>query len=284
MSATAHAQSEVSFPDEPPPSSVSPRAPQTSDAPVASQVPEPAPVAPPAAGAQSPDSRVVPLPPGPARDDSAVVGGASENAPLPASSPPRDAILDGSSEQPAADDATLVADAGPLLPDTEAPTTTLAPRFFPSRLPYEQGDPIPPGYHVEERHRSGLVIGGGAVLGAAYLAGLALAERSMPGKDWLWVPVVGPFGGIMKEDARCQVPATATPGAVESADECSKQVVKAARRVTMLLVDGLVQVAGGSLLVIGVTSKHRELVREHTFLLTPRVARGSYGVELWAQF
>jgi hypothetical protein len=160
---------------------------------------------------------------------------------------------------------------------------------MPSRLPYREGDPIPTGYRVEDSSGSGLAVGGGAVLGVAYAASVVAAMGDTRGAGWLWVPVVGPFGSILAQDVRCEVPSETTlenapTEATSSVDACSQKIVDTARRVTLLLIDGLVQVAGGSLLVVGLTTRQRELVRDQPVMLTPRVSRGGYGVEVWGQF
>lgn len=60
---------------------------------------------------------------------------------------------------------------------------------LPQRFPYREGE-THPGYHVEERPRLGLVIGGAAGWGFAYTLGLFLAFQ---GEPELFVPFVGPM-------------------------------------------------------------------------------------------
>ncbi|MBI2387973.1 MAG: hypothetical protein HYV09_00015 [Deltaproteobacteria bacterium] len=69
---------------------------------------------------------------------------------------------------------------------------TYASPSGPKRLPYNEGDPVPPGYSVVTRTRTGLVIGGSIVFGIFY--GLTVAGASNGDTDtrWLYVPVLGP--------------------------------------------------------------------------------------------
>ena len=59
---------------------------------------------------------------------------------------------------------------------------------LPQRFPYREGE-THPGYHVEERPRLGLVIGGAAGWGFSYALGLFLAFQ---GEPELFIPFVGP--------------------------------------------------------------------------------------------
>lgn len=113
---------------------------------------------------------------------------------------------------------------------------------------YEEGEPIPPGYHAETRIRSGLVVGGAVTFGVMYLISVlvgaamndaAKAESAYGGGgtrgDFLFVPVLGPF---------LQMSKTSTSSG----------------NVT-LAIDGIAQAGGAVMLVVGVTSPRTVLVR-----------------------
>jgi len=70
--------------------------------------------------------------------------------------------------------------------------------------PYQQGTPVPDGYHVEDRHPRWALLTGGIMFGSAYLTGLFINGNSYcvdsssgsRCKDERWVmaiPIAGPF-------------------------------------------------------------------------------------------
>ncbi|MEJ7735671.1 MAG: hypothetical protein WKG00_41595 [Polyangiaceae bacterium] len=77
------------------------------------------------------------------------------------------------------------------------------PPMGPKTMPYEDGDPVPPGYHVDTHVRKGLVIGGAVTFGSVYLltalsAAVAQSAADGVGSDAdeatpLYIPVAGPF-------------------------------------------------------------------------------------------
>jgi len=81
-----------------------------------------------------------------------------------------------------------------------------AGRLGPRTLDYEEGDPIPTGYHKRTKIRTGLVVGGSVMFGVTYLttifvAGIGQLINDIPPegtKDFgpLLIPFVGPFIGI----------------------------------------------------------------------------------------
>jgi hypothetical protein len=76
----------------------------------------------------------------------------------------------------------------------------------PAILDYEDGDPVPPGYHKSSHARKGLVIGGSVLFGTTYLLTLSVAGIGQlvndvypkGSKDFgpLLIPVAGPFVGL----------------------------------------------------------------------------------------
>ncbi|MBS2013356.1 MAG: hypothetical protein JST00_10740 [Deltaproteobacteria bacterium] len=122
---------------------------------------------------------------------------------------------------------------------------------------YEEGDPIPPGYHADTQMRKGLVIGGAITFGVMYLfsviAGAAIDDSNktrsvyngttystVPGKSedsgtFLYIPVAGPFLQMTRTD-------TATGN-------------------VFLAIDGVAQAAGATMLLVGLTSPKTVLIR-----------------------
>lgn len=114
---------------------------------------------------------------------------------------------------------------------------------------YEEGEPIPPGYHAESRVRSGLVVGGAVTFGVMYLlsvlVGAAISDANKASKayggsggesgDLLYVPVAGPFLQMTKTES-------------------------SSGNVT-LAIDGIAQAAGATMLIVGITSPKTVLVR-----------------------
>jgi hypothetical protein len=118
-------------------------------------------------------------------------------------------------------------------------------------LPYREGDPIPLGYSPREKARIGLIIAGSATLGIMYLLSLMtyMLDDSLGciGTDGggsgcrsdLWplaIPAAGPFLAI------------GTSGAEGGG-------------LTLLLLDGMAQLGGVTMLVLGIVAKKTVLVR-----------------------
>lgn len=166
---------------------------------------------------------------------------------------------------------------------TAAPVVEYAPgQSLPLRLPFEQGDPIPSGYSVEERYDKALTVGGGVVLGSAYLTAVVLAASSSEsGQGWLMVPLIGPFAAIMKQETTCGDATSLQP---VSTQDCVETVNAATRRTVVVLADGLLQVAGATMLVIGLATPERQLVLDSGVTLVPGVAGGDYGATLRGVF
>jgi hypothetical protein len=110
-------------------------------------------------------------------------------------------------------------------------------------LEYNDGDGVPHGYHLDYRARKGLVIAGGVTFGVSYLGTLALGAgmKSPP----LFLPVVGPLlqAALIGLDDREHTEA--------NFDDIA---------VTFLVVDGVVQAAGATLLLAGIAYPKKVLV------------------------
>jgi hypothetical protein len=134
---------------------------------------------------------------------------------------------------------------------------------------YQDGDPIPYGYHRETRARKGAIIGGALALGIPYLySGLiasAGADASSSGQSNkvadLYIPVLGPFLEMANTDS--------------------------ATLKYMLFLDGAAQAIGAALLVYGVYVPRPVLVRNDLAMVTvtPMVmGHGGNGVGLVGRF
>lgn len=134
-------------------------------------------------------------------------------------------------------------EAPPFVP-AAPPAPVLAPVALvpaPQRIiDWEEGEPIPPGYHTVKRTRKGLVIGGALTFGITYLVtalGGAIAADTGGGRGAaLFVPVFGPYG-MVGEDA----------GATGS---------------FLLVLNSLTQAAGVTMLSVGLAKPKSVLVRD----------------------
>jgi hypothetical protein len=140
------------------------------------------------------------------------------------------------------------------------------PMLGPKKMDYEEGDPIPPGYHTETSIRKGLVIGGGVTFGAVYIFSALFASVLDAGENAigdnnddsfvpLYIPVVGPF---------------ITIGSAQSDGGGT----------FILVVDGVAQVGGIAMFIAGLAAQRTELVRNDVgkvdFHLTPMMVGKDY--------
>jgi hypothetical protein len=71
-------------------------------------------------------------------------------------------------------------------------------------LPYSAAGAPPPGYHLEENPRKGLIVAGALTFGVPYLISLTIGGASRHEADrWLLVPVVGPVGSLTYGTRNC---------------------------------------------------------------------------------
>lgn len=113
--------------------------------------------------------------------------------------------------------------------------------LVPPTLPYNESEPIPPGYHLETKKNKALIISGLSLFGLAYAIslGTSLIILSSGSNDAgqfapLLIPVAGPF---------------ITMGTVKGGQ-------------TIFLVDGITQTVGAVLLGIGIFKENPLLVRD----------------------
>lgn len=136
---------------------------------------------------------------------------------------------------------------------------------------WREGDPVPDGYRIAERPRTGLAIGGGVLFGAMYflsVLGAAIvhdANNEFGGKDnadALFIPGLGPFLQMSKTSS--------ATGNVFNA------------------IDGVAQCGGIAMFILGLTSQRSVLVRNDLakplVLPMPYVAQGGGGFGLVGRF
>jgi hypothetical protein len=147
-------------------------------------------------------------------------------------------------------------------------------------LPYQEGEPVPPGYRVIEQKRRGLIIAGSLTAGIPWALGVAVASGANfeDKTGWLTVPVLGPWlmiaAGGADEEKNCD--STVTSDCYD--DHASVRGV--------LALDGLVQAAGAVMFVCGMAIPRKRLVREDVTvsMLPTRVGRDGYGMGFVGSF
>jgi hypothetical protein len=118
--------------------------------------------------------------------------------------------------------------------------------------------PIPPGYHLETRAASGLIITGALTLGAGYALGLGIAaNESFEGSlGWMVLPVFGAWPAMAGREIHC------TAVTVDEARHCLDAASAEATTIALLAVDGMVQATGLIVFLAGLASGQSELVRD----------------------
>jgi len=135
---------------------------------------------------------------------------------------------------------------------------------------WQEGEPVPDGYHVAQRVRTGLVVGGAVTFGVLYLIsvmGAAIVHDVNNGvggtdnADALFIPGVGPFVQMTKTSS------------------ASGNVFNA--------IDGIAQCGGIAMLLVGLTSPRNVLVRNDlgaTILPAPYLSASGGGIGLVGRF
>jgi hypothetical protein len=144
--------------------------------------------------------------------------------------------------------------------------TPLDPR--PTYLDCDPSKYVPPGYHFEDRRRKGFLISGAIVLGIGYTVPIPvtatksqtqsyyfLADDQVPfDPHLLLVPVIGPWAALADiPHYNCSEPPA--KGISGGCGESKANIWKA-----VLVADGLVQLTGATLLVLGLTWPRQQLV------------------------
>jgi hypothetical protein len=124
-------------------------------------------------------------------------------------------------------------------------------------MKYIEGRPIPPGYHVETRARKGLVVAGPIIFGVPYLLSMSVAASSKyPPDRWLYAPVVGPYVNLASRSDDCD-PNIST-GSTTTNYTCPGE----SSTRFFLMLDGLMQTAGATMLILGLALPQTLLVRD----------------------
>lgn len=147
-------------------------------------------------------------------------------------------------------------------PQYYTPTDT-RPRF----LDYDEGQEIPQGYHLRTSVRKGLIGGGAGMVGGMWLISVFVgvfgnAGNSLAGSEEKWtpmyVPVLGPF--ITMGTASSDLSAGGS---------------------ALLAFDGVVQVGGAAMIILGIALPKKTLVRDEagmpTLTLKPYIAGNGAG-------
>jgi hypothetical protein len=141
------------------------------------------------------------------------------------------------------------------------PASTAYGYQAPYELPYRAGQPVPSGYRLVEEPRYGLVTAGYLAAGIPYGIGLvvALSTDFDNGTEWLAVPFAGPWLTLGQRRYHCD---ESSSGNSDDAAGCLGDVFV----VMGLVMDGLIQAAGGALLLTGYLSTKKTLIREDVAL------------------
>jgi hypothetical protein len=129
-------------------------------------------------------------------------------------------------------------------------------RLGPTTLPFEEGYPIPPGYHQEMRQRKGLIVGGAVTFGVLYSLSATGVLLSGGGAKAVLVPVAGPFIEIAN---------------IQSTLSGSEGSGLRAMATTFMVLDGVGQAAGVAMLLVGLTQPKPLLVRDDVTATTVRI-------------
>jgi len=153
---------------------------------------------------------------------------------------------------------------------------------LPPVLPYEEGRPIPSGYHLEERPRQGAVVTGFILTGIPYGMGLIAAFTSeFANKSaYLALPWAGPWLTLGARESRCSGSSTSTEGESDTM-ECAEDAMV----ITGLIIDGILQAVGGALLLAGYLAPSEELVRDGVaFGVVPARVGSGHGLSAIGSF
>jgi hypothetical protein len=122
-------------------------------------------------------------------------------------------------------------------------------------MKYVEGKPIPPGYHIETRARRGLVVSGPIIFGVPYLLSMSVAASSKYQPDrWLYAPVFGPFVNLASRSDDCNPNTGSGSNFVCTSNDSGTRF--------FLMLDGLMQTAGATLLILGLALPQTLLVRD----------------------
>lgn len=168
----------------------------------------------------------------------------------PTPSPPGPSLPPGQAAPPGLPTAPSATPAPGYPPQPAAPPYYGPPQYYyapgatlPLILPYEQGQPVPPGYRVKTRTSRSLLVSGAVTFGVPYVASALIASAVLSADTNageplapLFIPFAGPFITL----------GTTHAGGVAS---------------FWLVLDGLTQIGGAALFTGGLISEERFLQR-----------------------
>lgn len=152
---------------------------------------------------------------------------------------------------------------------------------LPPVMPYREGQPVPPGYHLEERPIRAALITGYVVTAVPYFTGLLIAATTgFPNRSaFLAVPWAGPWLTLGLRENRCE-PETYSEDSTD-ADGCIEDAVAS----MVLIFDGVIQAAGGTLVLVGYLAPQTKLVRDAPAMsFTVRRMGAGYGLSAFGVF
>ena len=152
---------------------------------------------------------------------------------------------------------------------------------LPPVLPYREGQPVPPGYHLEERPRRAALITGYVVTAVPYFTGLLIAgSGGFPNRSILLaVPWAGPWLTLGLREERCE--SETYDDESTEAEDC----VEDALAYVVLVFDGLIQAAGGALVLVGYLAPQTKLVRDTPPVsITVKPMGAGYGISASGAF
>jgi hypothetical protein len=158
----------------------------------------------------------------------------------------------------------------------------LQPSPAPQAVAWQPGSPPPPGYHIEDRPRTGLVVAGALIAGIPYFFSVVTASSVGLSNEtgWLYVPVAGPWMTLGQRSYGCNNLDNANQSTSQSL-QCVGDVFA----VMGLIADGVMQAAGATLLVVGVAAGRPTLVRDDEALhVTPMRIGTGYGAGVTGAF
>jgi hypothetical protein len=127
---------------------------------------------------------------------------------------------------------------------------------------------------LREDPRYGLVTGGFLLAGIPYAIGLAVAAGANfeNGTDWLAIPFVGPWLTLgRRQYGQCEQGQNTTSESLT----CVGDVFV----VMGLIMDGILQTGGGTMVLIGYLATKKRLVRnDWVMTISPRVIGSGYGI------
>jgi hypothetical protein len=147
-------------------------------------------------------------------------------------------------------------------------------------LAYREGEPIPAGYRLEEKPIRGLVIAGYIVSAIPYGIGVMVATGSQFANrtEMLLVPYLGPWLTLgTRESSAC----SRSDGEEGSGLGCLGDALA----VSFLVMDGVMQAAGGGLLLGGYLGTRKRLVYEQSsWSWSPGMVGTGYGLRAGGVF